>query len=95
MEVALSRSMSNESDELESVVGVEVWRCGHTQLLSPATITEKGVEMGCVTGWPITGEHLAHSIFDMEWDGTHTPLSGPKDISDTDKNITVNEYLDK
>ena len=57
MEVALSRSMGNKPDELESVVGVERlhhyphhYGGGHTQLLSPATITENGVELGCVTG---------------------------------------------
>jgi hypothetical protein len=63
------------------------------RVLSPATITVKGVELGCVTGWPITGEHLGHSIFDMGWDGTHTPLPGPKDMSDTDRDITVDKYL--
>ena len=81
MEVALSRSMGKKPDELESVVGVERLQhyphhCGggHTQLLSPATITENGVELGCVTGWPITGEHLAHRILDMEMGATHIPL---------------------
>jgi hypothetical protein len=29
----------------------------------------------------------------MELNGTHTPLPGSKDISDTDINITVNKYL--
>ena len=52
MEVALSRRMDKQPDELESVVGVERlnyphhYGGGHTQLLSPATITENGVELG-------------------------------------------------
>jgi hypothetical protein len=100
MEVASSHSMGNKPDELESVVGLESLKHyphhyggGHTQLLSPATITKDGVELGCITGWPITGEHLAHNVFDMELDGTHTPLPGPKDISDNNSNISVSNYL--
>ena len=45
----------SQPDELEGVVGVESsgyyphhYGDGHTLLLSPATITEKGVELGCV-----------------------------------------------
>jgi hypothetical protein len=53
MEVALSRSVGMESDELESVVGVESIEYyphrhgnGHTLVHSTTTITEKGVELG-------------------------------------------------
>ena len=94
---SLSLVWDSQPVEMGSLVGVESIReyphhygSGHTQLLSPATITENGVELGCVTGWPITGEHLAHNIFDMELDGTHTPLPGSKDISDSDNiNISI------
>jgi hypothetical protein len=47
----------------ESVVGVESYSRyphhyggGHTPLLRPVTITEKGVELGCVIGLPTTGD---------------------------------------
>ena len=47
----------------DSVVGVETdieyphhYGLGHTPLLRPATITEKGVELGCVIGLPTTGD---------------------------------------
>ena len=47
----------------DSVVGVESYFVyphhyggGHTPLLRPATITEKGVELGCVIGLPTTGD---------------------------------------
>jgi hypothetical protein len=72
--------------------GVELG-CVPKQLLSLATITEKGVELDCVPGWSITGEHLAQRIFDNGCDGMNTPLPGPKDISDNNRNITVKKCL--
>jgi hypothetical protein len=51
-------------DVVGSMVGVESYivyphHCGsvHTPLLSPATITENGVELGCVIGLHTTGDH--------------------------------------
>ena len=62
---------------------------GHTPLLSPAAISEKGVELGCVIGLHTTGGHEAILTRDINDSGMHTPLPGTKDISD----ITVNKYL--
>ena len=78
----------SQPDELESVVGVESssyyphhYGDGHTPLLSPATITEKGVELGCVIGLSIAGEHPGIGIVYTDRDDTHTPDTGPKDMS--------------
>ena len=63
-EEALSLMWDSLPNELGSVVGVEsisdyphLCGSGHTPLLSPATITEKGVELGCVIGLHATGGH--------------------------------------
>ena len=54
---------------------------GHTPLLRPATFTENGGELGWIIGLPITGEHPGVRIYDTEYYDTHTPETGPKDMS--------------
>ena len=50
-------------------------------MLSPATITEKVVELDCVIGLSIAGEHPGIGIIYTDRDDTHTPDTGPKDMS--------------
>jgi hypothetical protein len=62
-----------------SVVGMESlfeypnhYSSGHTPLLSPATIPEYGVELGCVMGLLITGDNGAILTEDIQDNDTHT-----------------------
>ena len=75
-EGALSLMWDSLTDEMGSVVGVEIYsnyphHCGsgHTPLLSPATIPEKGVELGCVIGLQTTGvqEHTTGVYIDWRF----------------------------
>ena len=61
----------------------------HTPLLRPSTITEKGVDLGCVIG----GQTTEGTGMNITYEEGHTPQLGPGSVTDETDLGKVNSVL--